>query len=304
MTEMEDRAIAAVLAEVAAENIARGAAGHPAPSAPVTPPVCVTAAPHSRAGATVSAPTPGATYSFPSTDAIYVGLATETSSYDAKRLLDCIKAVSRLELDYFGIRAAFCAFSVALNRLGVFPPRIRDTRRLKPRAPGAKLTMEEQCLSHDRQVLDLHWLHSTAQGRAEKGWSDLLTGREFNFDRAARFVITVGSAENKAIALRLARGTELQLAVIQTKAVRDSWRDIERGVGSVVRATESARHDARRPEKVLNMAAEAYQALRIAEGSPLVAVRVLRQFWGIEATEDQVRRCRDWLKDRGLLATR
>jgi hypothetical protein len=238
-------------------------------------------------------------HAFPTSDSRYASTLERAGDLDDLRLLEWIRLVSRTEQSYPGIRAVFCALSIALNARQTFPPRVRQTRRVK--APPAKLSPEEKLLSHDRQVIDLHWLAKTGQGKPEEGWSGLLDGDQFDFDRAARFVVKVGSAENKAHALRLSRAAELELAVIQSKPARDAWREIQRVMANVIKAVEAARLQPRRPEAILKIMPHVYQALRIANGSPSVAVRVLQRFSAIAATEDQIRRCRDWMKAHDLL---
>jgi hypothetical protein len=254
----------------------------------------------------ISAGTSSAPYRFPLPEPYYALARERAVKQSDDGLLRFIRKASELEeggslLQYVRVRPVFCALSVELNARKLYPPRIRHARRIKPRAPGAKFTDDEKLISLDKQVIDLHWLHSTGQGRPEERWADLLSAERFDFDRAAAFVVKVGSAENKANALRLHRAVELELAVIQSKGARDMWREIQKVTTNVIKAVEEASRAARPPTAILGILPDAYLALRIAESSPLVAVRVLQRFAGITVTEDKIRRCRDWLRERRLL---
>jgi hypothetical protein len=102
---------------------------------------------------------------------------------------------------YFEVRDELCAISLLLNERGDYAPRVRYMR-VPPsvRKLSTKYTADEQALSNDRQIIDLHWLYLKQVPVVDvPGYEGMLdTGLEFDWLRTSLFVARVGSTEKKA----------------------------------------------------------------------------------------------------------
>jgi hypothetical protein len=297
----------------------------PDASSPITPhPVVAEAVPPASGPvvgpalrrAAASPASPGAAahcYRFPNDHPVFHVTFERASSAAEEVLPAMLKQVSELRSPtgtpkgYMTIRPVFCALSLALNQRRVLPPRIRDTRRLKPLPKTAKRSVEDHLLSNDRQVIDLHWLHCTSTVRPEARWAKIFDPSAFNFDLASAFVGTVGSAENKVNALRLPRRAQIELAVIQSNEIYGRWRHATERQAVVERAITDALSDPRSRlragEGIEPILPHAYLALRLADKcSPTMAAHIMKAFrWAGDADTQKMSACKRWLKAAKLL---
>lgn len=185
-----------------------------------------------KEGFSVSSESPKPSYSFPHDEV----LATQAKITLAEQSSECLMSYlgKLMSADHAGsayktIRPEYIAVGMILNERRVYPPRFRPVRRMPRRSIAMMWSEDESLLSNDRQVLDLHWLACTGKNiRTCKKWESLFSSGQLNFDVAARFVTTVGSAENKLKELRLIDEEMWELAVLQTKTMRQRWAELEK----------------------------------------------------------------------------
>lgn len=125
-------------------------------------------------------------------------------------------------------RESFCALNLELNRREVtFAPRFRGTPRPTHRAP----TPAEQLLGLDRQIIDLHWLHSRGVKRriATDNYEVLLLDEEFDFSLAQEFAAEVWTSDHKAGLLSLPTHLQCQLDTLQPSSFADRIRRLRNG---------------------------------------------------------------------------
>jgi len=154
------------------------------------------------------------------------------TKFTASGLLEAIqeigKAVRQNPSSYEEHRESFCALNLELNRREVtFAPRFRGTPRPTHRAP----TPSEQLLGLDRQIIDLHWLHSRGIKRriATDSYGDLLLEEGFDFDLAQEFAAEVWTSDHKAALLSLPTQLQWQLDTIQPSSFADRFRRLCNG---------------------------------------------------------------------------
>lgn len=131
---------------------------------------------------------------------------------------------------YAEIRVEFCALSIEMNRRTLMAPRFRR----QPKYPKitSKRRPGDDLASNDRQVIDLHWLRCRHFEAAclRAPYKRLFSGTTFDFDLASEFVSKMGSASDKADEyLALARHEQLELAVIQSDAIRQEFANLFNG---------------------------------------------------------------------------
>jgi hypothetical protein len=146
-------------------------------------------------------------------------------------------------LNYMTIRAYVCAINTVMNERGLRPPRFRESRRVPykpkptsstPRTPGKPspswLTPEQELLSSDRKMIDLHWLH--VRGKREKikdlAFRDLFDRPKFDFELASDFLAKDWKTEARATSiLQLTEIEQWQLASIVSNSIQKQWKRIE-----------------------------------------------------------------------------
>ncbi|WP_157160252.1 hypothetical protein [Cupriavidus sp. BIS7] len=178
-------------------------------------------------GPNPSSSTAGATrQSFPATS--NSAYARFTASGLVEAVQDIAKAVRRAPSSYEDHRESFCAISLELNRREVtFAPRFRGTPRPTHMAP----TLAEQLLGLDRQIIDLHWLHSRGikQRIITENYEDLLFEEEFDFGLAQEFAAEVWTSDHKAALLSLPAHLQWQLDTLQPSRFADRYRRLRNG---------------------------------------------------------------------------
>jgi hypothetical protein len=145
-------------------------------------------------------------------------------------------------LPYVTIRAHACAINLVMNERGLRPPRFRESRKVPykpkpvssaPRIPGVPnpslLTPEQESLSSDRKMIDLHWLH--AQGKRDKikdlKFRDVFDRQEFDFDLASEFLAKDWRTEPRATSiLQLTVVEQWQLASLVSNSIQAQWKKI------------------------------------------------------------------------------
>lgn len=138
------------------------------------------------------------------------------------------KAVLQNPSSYEDHRESFCALNLELNRREVtFAPRFRGAPRPTYGAP----TPAERLLGLDRQIIDLHWLHSRGVKRriATDIYEDLLLEEEFNFDMAQDFAAEAWTGDHKAALLSLPTQLQWQLDTLQPSNFADRFRRLRNG---------------------------------------------------------------------------
>jgi hypothetical protein len=234
----------------------------------------------------------------------------EKASKELLEILGKLSYTSRNEAGepapYFEVRDELCAISLLLNERGDYAPKVRYMR-VPPsvRKLSTKYTADEQALSNDRQIIDLHWLYLKQVPVMDvPGYEGMLnTGLEFDWLRTSLFVARVGSTEKKAMLLGLTEFDQLQLAAIQTKAVSDRWRTIREGQRSkmgMIRTAASAAN-ARLDAQAIARLPEIYLALRVARGSSGMAADAYRWIAGQTISKKEMSRRLLWMRRLGLL---
>lgn len=172
-------------------------------------------------------------YLFPGDDPVVLDKIKTLEAIPTLRLVEILEKLSKnlsikdgKRKPYGEIRPFVCAISLVLNGRRHYPPRFRPLRSLKKAPRGTVRNPDESLLSNDRQVIDIHWLWSTKQGRPKSKWRDLLKAESFNFRRASEFVVVVGARENKVKELKLTEWEMFQLTTIQTEVVRNRCRHV------------------------------------------------------------------------------
>lgn len=146
-------------------------------------------------------------------------------------------------LPYTTIRRHVCAINFVMNERGLRPPRFRESRKVpympKPasstiRVPGmpnpSLLTLEQELLSSDRKMIDLHWLYT--QGKRDKvmdrTFRDLFDRPEFDFELASEFLNKDWKTEVRATSiLQLAEIEQWQLASLVSSSIQKRWQKID-----------------------------------------------------------------------------
>ena len=112
-----------------------------------------------------------------------------------------------LKTPYENVRRPYIAVHKALNNKGEVPPRFRPTSTASKKW-GSERSRAHNLISNDHQVLDLHWL--SVEGGYDhlrdrnlpRRWQGLFRAG-LDYEVAARFAGTAGSAANKAAILGL-----------------------------------------------------------------------------------------------------
>lgn len=231
----------------------------------------------------------------------------------SKELLVALRKLSHEQRDaggnrcpYFEVREELCAISILLNERGDYAPRVRGMRiPISPKKSRSPYPVDEQALSNDRQVIDLHWLYyRRVVARDTPGYEGMLDSKlQFDWLRASSFVNRVGSVEKKASLLGLTEYTQLQLAAIQTKQVSDRWRTIREGLQKQQGMILSAAHapSARLDAEGISRLPDIYLALHVARESPGLATEAYQWIAGKKINRKEMSRRQQWMRRLGVL---
>lgn len=149
--------------------------------------------------------------------------------------LDAVKSLLGSACAYHQIREEYCALSLAMNECGDVPPKFRFMRPL-PRQT-VKATPDDTLMMRDRQVIDMHWLHSRGKRdeSPDRTFNTLFVDEELDFDMAGALASKAWTNEIKADkVLNLIPYEQFQLAILRTKAVADTWRNAEHSMKTTI----------------------------------------------------------------------
>ena len=146
---------------------------------------------------------------------------------------------------YDKVREPFIKLNKALNVQGKIAPRFRPYISSGPSNLQTR-TPEQNQISNDLQVLDLHWLwcrqaydHNRLQDISLR-WHSLF-GKEFDIEAAEHFVGTAGDMQKKAVdILHLKPSEEIELRMIQSKGTRSWWSDVRKQRAEVSHLIQNA----------------------------------------------------------------
>lgn len=154
------------------------------------------------------------------------------SSADQTRALKTLLSTGKT---YHQIRDEYCAISLSMSELGEAPPKFRPMRPLPRRT--AMATPDDTLMMRDRQVIDMHWLHSREKRDElpDRTFARLFVQDAFDFDMAAELAGKAWTNEIKADKiLNLIPYEQYQLACLRTKAVADAWHNAERSMKTTI----------------------------------------------------------------------
>ena len=213
-------------------------------------------------------------YSFPSAA---LDATAELEAVPAKALLSELAILyfgeDGVAPDYMTVRDRICAIHLSLNSQNSVAPRFRPIKRAKS-AHG--LSDAEKNLTNDLQVIDLHWLACRGFQPHHKDWQSMFTP-VFRLDRAAKFVNSVGSGENKVLALGITEDREWALSVIQSKAIRSRWNDFNRHrQEEYLKFSNALAKRPRIPEALIPDRFHCYEALYLARWQRTNAANIYR----------------------------
>lgn len=250
-------------------------------------------------------------YRFPVTEPAFQAALDTMRKNSPERLLRFIQVASEkkvaigVPLAYSKIRNAVCAASIALNEHGIYPPRLRQARKLSSKPKKSDRTPAEAVLLNDRQVIDLHWLQIAGSCSPERKWKDIFTPEGIHFERASAFASEPIPMSTKTEMLALSERQQLLLGQLQKEKTRERWRTIQDGSNrvraAVLETSESA--GGRLQPTTAAILPDAYISLMIARGSPKDAIDVLHRLTGKMLTSAQIGNCKRWLKQQDLMRT-
>lgn len=176
--------------------------------------------------------------------------------------------------DYVDISDKYLEINIALDELGITPPRFRPNRR----APATRQkhlydsSASNRKLSCDQQLVDLHWLFCAGKRDRipEAGIEQLFEGPEFDWDAARQLAEKPWKSETKAIrSLRLSDFEQMQLCKLQTPKVRMRWDRVRAAAPGVEVALKNrARHFPSLSAEVQDLV-RLWQANKLCSSAPL-----------------------------------
>ena len=171
-------------------------------------------------------------YRFPEIDLPPDRVKTVNPEKAIAKLDEIVAAVqgARRTCSYDDVRKRYIALHMVLNERNHIAPRFRPTLR-GSKGWGAARKPNDNLISNDHQVLDLHWLSfegAVSDQDMPARWRGMFRDG-LDYELASLFAGTAGSAENKAMILALSVDRQLELRSLQTEAVR-KWWDRERKV--------------------------------------------------------------------------
>lgn len=177
---------------------------------------------------------------------------------------------------YSRIRSAYCAMNLVLNARGETAPIFRPRREVKSKKG---LSPDEQLLSCDRQVLDLHYLHCQYHERvrpSDAEFRPLFANDEFDFELASEFAARKWTPDVKARnSLRLPKSVQQELVALRERSQGDRLRTVMRASEQI----EVRLHDlsdsprSRLLETDIPARVEEFICLKLGKGSPKNAMR-------------------------------
>jgi hypothetical protein len=231
------------------------------------------------------------------------GLKTSLSDIPSQQLNELMRTLcfpkDKSHFSYLEIRNKICAINLVLNERHQLAPQFRSMCK-PPRVSEKKYNKSDSILSNDRQIIDLHWLwlshqkHSHIEPLEYKG---LLSGKNFDWELAERFVKHVGKTGLKADLLGLTELEGLMLFSIQSKASKDRLYTISRAYHEAVRKIRTAvlSPKSKFPADNLENTYKIYSALKIARGSPSQAAEIYNLITTEDIDQKKVSKIKKWL---------
>lgn len=176
-------------------------------------------------------------YCFPDTDILRPTYTDLIDSELTQELSILVGTSSRhkTSMPYHEIREQYCAISLLMNERGLVPPSFRLQRPLPRRAQ--KANSDDTLMMRDRQVIDMHWLYCRGKRDTvpDRTFAEMFLGDEFDIDMAAVLAEKPWRAEIKAEnILNLTPHEQIQMALLRTKAVAETWRNAENSMMTTI----------------------------------------------------------------------
>ena len=230
-------------------------------------------------------------------------LKTSFSDTPSQELNERIGALcfpkDKSRFSYLEARNEICAINLVLNERHQLAPQFRSMCK-PPRVSEKKYNESDSILSNDRQIIDIHWLWLAHQKRSHiepPEYKGLLSGKDFDWELAERFVKRVGKTELKAGLLGLTELEELMLFSLQSKASKDRLSTISKAKSEAVIKIRTAASSPKSkfPTDKLENTYKIYSALKIARGSPSQAAEVYNLITTEDIDQKKVSRIKTWL---------
>lgn len=248
------------------------------PPAVVLAPPPLGASPHGIRHAKGGYPIPAATEVMCIVDSLQTRDTRELLA-DLAQVCDEVRALG--ESAYPGIRSRVWAINRVLTNRGETAPCTRPFARL-PFVPPASMSDIHKTVLNDRKMFDLEYLRRQRWGKPKPKWTSLLRAPEFDAERGATLIGTVGAAANLIDALGLRDEEQMHLAAIRDDKVRKRWERIEAIADRLedsLRGVAGLRVSKVRDEDVPRWREE-FIALTLAKGSPSDASRLMLRLYG------------------------
>lgn len=227
--------------------------------------------------------------------------ASELVKLDPAELVESLRQISydrltpeRARVPYLEIRSEVCAINIALNLQGVIAPVYREMRR--PKNVKKKLgafTTEDELISNDRQVFDLHWIYvNKLPVNRVIGYAHLFERSEFDWDLASQFAVKAGKRNTKAEHLGLPEFHEMQLCAIRSLTTIARQQTIDNRIKKTLKdikaylTNSSSRYDG----DVLANADRLYRSMLVARSNTRNALVAYKQMTGEEVSASRMRR--------------
>ena len=229
--------------------------------------------------------------------------ATELVKLDPAELVESLRQISydRVtssgeRVSYLDIRSEVCAINIALNIEQIIAPAHREMRRPSNRKmrPGA-FTTDDEIISNDRQVIDLHWIHTLKfPVNRVTGYAHLFERPDFDWKLAGQFAAIVAKRDTKAERLGLPEFHEMQLCAIRSSSTVARYQTIDKRIKSSLRPIKAYLSGRSRYEgDVLANADRLYKAMLIARSNPGKARIAYKQMTGHDIPLSRMRRLVD-----------
>lgn len=194
---------------------------------------------------------------------------------------------------YGAIRDKVLAINIALNLQGVIAPAHRQMRRPPRITKKAVYSKDEETLSNDRQVIDLHWIwvHKLPVSPVV-GYTHLFEDANFNWDLAAQFARMAGRVSRKTKLLSLTEFHELQLCVLKSQNTVNRLQTIKKRIDKTMVdiKTGLCKPNSRAKPDVISQSDNLYLAMLLARGNPQNSVLAFRHITGITFGVNRMRR--------------
>lgn len=200
---------------------------------------------------------------------------------------------------YSEIRDEVCAINLELNQRQEIAPQFRSMCK-PPRVSMTKYNELDSMMSNDRQLIDIHWLWLSYDKNSHiepPEYKGLLSGKDFDWELAERFVKRVGKTQLKSSLLGLTEFEELMLLSLQRKSTKDRLSTIGNAYSDAVGKIRTAALSPKSkfPIDTLENTYQIFRALKIARGSPIQAARIYTLITTEDIDQKKVSKIKKWL---------